>query len=401
MSQSFTPQVGWKKFKNKYDNFHFKQLIELLHNEKYEDAIKYTVNNPDIINKSDRYGWTPLMALIANIQDIKCLPYIQSVIGFVNLKQINLEDNNYLLIAIKHCHPEILFEVYKILIEHNINIHYINHDNINAFDLAIDMFKFTIGKNCDIKYFSIAFDLKEKHRVQSIKYEIINHIEFPISPWLIENLENDSDYYEVVYDPNVLCSNLVSIHPVPNSNVCLTFEKQSLTIEDIKRRKEMTDIMNIMSDEELLVQLKMSLGQNINSNHNTQYSKRNVPFLSSYSNELKKKDLIKNVEKPETYKEPKTNPNNDNKSINNNYQNKKSNLPTQNIIIFDKSLTQTQLNATCIRCGIKFTDKNYVVIFKPCDHAIMCKGCIIKLNKKRSINGCPKCYTKIHYAVLN
>jgi len=73
----------------------------------------------------------------------------------------------------------------------------------------------------------------------------------------------------------------------------------------------------------------------------------------------------------------------------------------QNIIVFNKFMIQGQYKAVCIGCGSHFSNKNFAVIFKPYDHAIICKTCIIRLNKQKSINGCPKCCSKIYYAVLN
>jgi hypothetical protein len=412
MSQSFTPQIGWKYFGNINNNIYFEKLTKLLQEENYNDAIEYTVRNPDIINKPNTFGWTPLMALITNVQNINCIPYIKQVIGFVNLKQINLNDDNYLLIAIKHCHPEFLYEVYKILVENNINVHYQSQNGTNALDLSIDMFKFTVGKKCDIKYFNIAFDLKEKRNVQSIKHDIINHIEFPISPWLIENLENNNDYYNVIYDPDIVSLNSTTSNLVPSSYIYLTYEKEDLTPENIKTRKEAIDILNLMSDEELLVKLKMSLGKDINSNDNIDYqiesqtknSKKHIPFLNSSFNELNKKDPIKNFEKPETYITPNCNSTNYSKKKKKDKKGKEANQqfkPSQNIIVFDKFMTQNKFSASCIRCGTYFTDKNFAAIFKPCDHTVMCKTYIINLNNKRSIDNCPKCYTIIYYAVLN
>lgn len=359
----FNPQTGVKY----YDSFDYHDnnmllLMNHLRNRRYTTACTIIRNNRGIINVPNKKGWTPFMVVLSNIKTLEDVKFIKFCTKYFNPTQINLNDMNYILIAIRHCAPKHLMLVFNILNNNKVKLEYETSDGVNALDMAIEMFHNTMSYDTDYYYMELIQKLRDEYKMKSNKYEIINYVEGNITAWIVDNLNCDSDSYQITMDNESLPGSIVA--HVPNTdNVILEYVPQKPDPTDEARQKSLAELES-MSGEDMKLALMKELDVSLPS-----------PPLPT----KKKSQMI---------------PTADFGSFGGNHKKRKQNI---NIIKF-RSVTTTNEIPKCYRCRASYVNENFG-IFQPCNHSIMCMNCIVDEYEESGFHGCPLCGTIIESAI--
>lgn len=356
--KNFRPQTGNRIYKsfNKHVNSAMTLLINHLRNKRYHDAQTLIRQNCGIINSPGDRGWTPFMALLSNVETIEDVKMIKYCLKYVNPNQINLNDMNYILIAIRHCAPGQLNLIFDMLHRNKINVYYETGDKLNALDLAIEMYHMSKGYEEDNFYLEMICKLIKNYKVKSNKYEILNYINEAISPWILDNLDCDNENYTIINDGISPAGSIVA--NVPNTeNVILEYIPIKPDPNDTKRIESLNHLESL-SPEELAEELISKL-----TNKRTDDVK--------YEN--KNKNMNKNIDE---------NPN----------------KKTQLYIIRFQTDCKSHDIPKCYRCDTSYKNTNFG-IFRPCSHCIMCMDCIMKIHGENANFVCCVCDTTIESVV--
>lgn len=443
----FKSQIGWHRF-----GISEKQIVPLLTQLKkreYDVAYQSIQTHPDIINKPDDKGWTPLMMMLANLKTQAGVDFVRDVLKFVDINRINLDDLNYLMIAIKYAEAEFLEELFQIFYIRQINIEYVNSHKMNAFDMCIDMYYLCNSCNCDSYYFNLAFSLRQKHGLKSIKYPKINEIQGMITPWILLNLE-ESDNYTIHYDEKTF--HVPPYHNCPagasnveEDNVILYYEKKKGDVD-----KEGIEVFTSQTFEELRSGLEMLMVQNDTKPSDIQLSKqadkRNQQKGLSYNGPrptasnsidelfqkhgLQTKKITPDFSYSDMVQKPPSDPFNDinpfidilqkdnnqpkqddcskcNKCVKKEEANKTGidmdRYPELCILstkryVNERHKFETKHIPKCHKCKVSYRSSPLSIIM-PCEHSVLCSNCAYNIFNEKYAT-CPKCFRAIEHIII-
>lgn len=358
MSDNFKPQNGFKLFESSDSSTY--SLIEHLKLKRYTLASIIIKQNTTILDIPNSFGWTPFMMVLTNIKNNNDVVFIKKFIKYVNLDRINIDDMNYILIIIKYCEPELISDVFNILNDSGVNIHYESTSGLNALDLSIKMFIFAKGNDNDMYYYQLAYKLKHQYNMKSNQYDIINYIEGKLTTWILDNLDSDNESYQVMQN-NI---------KLPGSILAPVFNTDNVILEYIpvkpQYNKEEMEVLDMMTSTELEYAL--------------------TEILKTKTEETKIKNPVKNNTKKKKQKIIQITEGDD-----------ITNVKSVSVIKFGRQNDIIPV-PKCSGCKIGF-DKREFCIIKPCNHSVLCTYCI-KAYNSTLYTRCPLCGIFIDYVIF-
>lgn len=318
------------------------------------------------------------MMMIANLNSDDSVDFIRKIIIYVDLKIINLADLNYLMIVIKYTEPKFIDSLFQIFHEQQINMEYINGNNMNVLDECIKMYHLCNSCNCDMYYFNLASSLRDKYNIISVKYPKINDIKEIITPWILLNIDNINNspessilihYDESTYQIAPDNTSIINISNYNNDNIILYYEKIKGKIDNS------IDTFTSLTEDELYYGLQILLSE---SNLPKSLSK-NTTVSESYSNIVKNSKNTKIIsDEIEIY--------NDLSIIslktynNQRYKFNKDKMPK------------------CNTCKLSYNPNCFAILI-PCMHSILCNSCAYSMKDKKRVS-CVKCYRTVEHIII-
>lgn len=399
-----TAQLGWNDF-GKAER-HVLPLIDSLKKRKYDTAGNIIHRNVDIVNCQDDLGWTPIMMLLANVQNDSDVLFIKQFIKYVNINSINLNDMNYLLIMIQHSEPKHIMELFNILMKRNVDIEYTTANKFNALDIAIQMFHVCTSCNCDTYYFRLVYKLKTDCGLKSNKYPTINDIDYNITPLILDNLNESKDYtidysedhFERLFDD----TSLVTYDSI---KVGISRIDVDRTTKEYQDNQEKIQKYSQMDGEELQSELEIMMVELDKEKDKSKDKSTNPFYCPDFETKPTDAEIFRSYSSVvSSNSNPYSNKNSNSCCCSSQNKDKpyETDMKGLKILTFPRfGMVKDMTNKTipkCMKCKVSYTSSSLSIIM-PCRHAVLCSNCAYRISEEKNPN-CPDCYRSIEHIVI-